>query len=124
MKLRVASCLALVLTAGLAVAPSPAAELVMFETPGCTWCAAWDAEVGRVYSLTDEGKVAPLRRVDVHEPRPDDLGSVRGVVHTPTFVLMDEGREIGRIRGYPGEAFFWGLLDELLGRIHRPNPAS
>jgi hypothetical protein len=33
---------------------------------------------------------------------------------TPTFVLVDEGREIGRIEGYPGEDFFWGLLERLL----------
>ena len=33
---------------------------------------------------------------------------------TPTFVLVDDGREIGRIEGYPGEDFFWGLLERLL----------
>lgn len=33
--------------------------------------------------------------------------------YTPTFVLIDGGREVGRIEGYPGEAFFWGLLEKL-----------
>ena len=60
LNIRVASCLALILTAYLSNVPCRAAELVMFETPGCTWCAAWDAEIGRVYPLTDEGKAAPL----------------------------------------------------------------
>jgi hypothetical protein len=27
---------------------------------------------------------------------------------------VDEGREIGRIEGYPGADFFWGLLERLL----------
>jgi len=29
-------------------------------------------------------------------------------------LLRREGREIGRIRGYPGDAFFFGLLDRIL----------
>jgi thioredoxin-related protein len=33
---------------------------------------------------------------------------------TPLFVLVDNGREIGRIRGYPGEDNFWGLLDAMM----------
>jgi hypothetical protein len=33
---------------------------------------------------------------------------------TPTFVLVQDGRELGRIEGYPGEDFFWGLLERLM----------
>jgi len=33
---------------------------------------------------------------------------------TPTFVLMQDGVEIGRIEGYPGEDFFWGLLNQMI----------
>jgi hypothetical protein len=94
-----------------------AAELVMFEAPGCTWCEAWDEEVGVVYVKTEEGRAAPLRRVDIDDPRPPDLEALQGVVYTPTFVLLDAGREVGRILGYPGEGFFWSLLDELLERV-------
>jgi hypothetical protein len=32
-------------------------------------------------------------------------------------VLVDGGREIGRIRGYPGEDHFWGLLGALLKKL-------
>ena len=35
------------------------------------------------------------------------------------FVLIDQGREIGRIRGYPGDTFFWGLLANLIERLDR-----
>jgi hypothetical protein len=34
------------------------------------------------------------------------------VRYSPTFVVVMDGREIGRIEGYPGEAFFWGLLEK------------
>jgi hypothetical protein len=39
------------------------------------------------------------------------------VRYTPTFVLVDRGREIGRIVGYPGEDFFWELLAGLIKKL-------
>ena len=95
-----------------------AAELVMFESKICEWCDAWHAEIGPIYPKTDEGKRARLRMVDIHDTRPGDLADIEGVRFTPTFVLLDdEGREVGRINGYPGEDFFWGLLAELIGKL-------
>ena len=38
----------------------------------------------------------------------------RKVLYTPTFILVEGGQEIGRIEGYPGEDFFWGLLKMML----------
>lgn len=95
-----------------------AAELLMFESDDCVWCEAWNQEIGAIYPKTTEGKRAPLRRVDIHAARPDDLQGIQGVRFTPTFVLTDDrGREIGRINGYPGQDFFWGLLSELLEKL-------
>lgn len=99
-----------------------AAELVMFESRLCEWCRAWHAEIGPIYPKTREGRRAPLRRVDIDAPRPADLAFVRGVRFTPTFVLVEGGREIGRITGYMGEDFFWGQLDELLQRLEAGAP--
>ena len=95
---------------GLSALPAPAAELVLFESAGCVWCEAWDTEIGEIYPKAAEAQIAPLRRVDIHNQRPADLADVRGIVYTPTFVLMEGGDEIGRITGYAGEEFFWGLL--------------
>ena len=95
-------------------ANTAATVLIMFEAEACPWCAAWDRDVGIIYDKTDEGRQAPLRRADVDEPRATNLQFIKGVVYTPTFVLLDHGREVGRIVGYPGEAFFWGLLGDLL----------
>jgi hypothetical protein len=39
-------------------------------------------------------------------------------------VLVHDGREVGRIRGYPGEDHFWGLLGELFARLDRPKQTS
>ena len=100
-----------------ALQPLSAAELVMFEAGYCEWCELWHEEVGVVYHKTPEGTSAPLRRVDLHASRPVDLAAVKGLRYTPTFVLLDRGREVGRIPGYAGEDHFWGLLGVLLEEI-------
>jgi len=94
-----------------------AAELVMFRQVLCEWCEVWDDEVGVVYDRTREGQQAPIRRVDIHEKRPADLKGIRPVIYTPTFVLVENNIELGRIQGYPGEDFFWGLLSQMLKKI-------
>lgn len=91
-----------------------ATELVMFESKSCGWCLRWHKEVGPAYQNATEGRLAPLRRVDVDEPIPLDLRGIRGIRYTPTFVLVHQGVEIGRINGYPGADFFWVLVDELI----------
>lgn len=85
----------------------------MFEADDCPWCAQWNAEVGVIYAKTEEGRELPLRRVDIHGPRPSDLAWINRITFTPTFVLVDSGREFGRVTGYPGEDNFWGLLEVL-----------
>lgn len=37
--------------------------------------------------------------------------------YTPTFVVVDKGREVGRIEGFISDDSFWGLLDELAAKI-------
>jgi hypothetical protein len=94
-----------------------AAELVMLEEDGCSWCELWHEEIGVVYSKTEEGKIAPLRIVNIHDPLPNDLRFLTKGGYTPTFVLVDNGEEVGRIRGYPGESFFWGLLSMMIEKL-------
>ena len=83
--------------------------LFMAEEDGCFWCAKWDEEIAHIYPLTDEGRTAPLQRYDLHSETPE-VEFARRVHFTPTFILVEDGVEVGRIEGYPGEDFFWGLL--------------
>jgi thioredoxin-related protein len=101
----------------LSLSNAQAAELVMFERAGCAWCEAFDREIAPIYGKTEEGLRAPLRRVDTARPVPPDLAFIETERLTPLFVLVDRGREIGRIRGYPGEDFFWGLLGALVKKL-------
>ena len=91
-----------------------AAELVMFKQAGCAWCEAFDREIAPIYPKTAEGARAPLRRIDIARALPSDLAFIAVERLTPLFVLVENGREIGRIRGYPGEDHFWGLLGVLI----------
>jgi thioredoxin-related protein len=99
---------------GLPVAAAAETALLMAEEAGCIWCARWNAEVGDAYEKTAEGRAAPLERYDIHEGAPEGVELARRVVFTPTFILVRDGQEIDRIEGYPGEDFFWGLLNIML----------
>ena len=101
----------------LSLSSARAAELVMFEQAGCAWCEAFDREIAPIYGKTEEGLRAPLRRVDTSLGTPPELAFIETERLTPLFVLVDQGREIGRIRGYPGEDHFWGLLGVLIGKL-------
>jgi hypothetical protein len=90
-------------------------RLLMGVEDGCMWCAKWEAQIGPIYPKTTEGEMAPLWQVDINDPLPSDVILNRPMIFTPTFVVLEDGFEVGRIEGYPGEDFFWGLLGQILG---------
>lgn len=93
------------------VGAAPVIELVMVADPGCPYCARWEEEVGVAYAASAEGHFAPLVRRQRDDPEVKRLGNI---IYSPTFILLRDGVEIGRIVGYPGPDFFWGLLEKLL----------
>lgn len=95
-------------------------ELLMFEQPGCVYCLRWHEEIGPKFALTDEGKAAPLRLLQLRSPFPEGLHLASRPAFTPTFVLVRGGQEMGRIEGYPGEDFFWPMLAELIEKAKVP----
>ena len=104
--------------------PALAAELIVFEQKGCVWCQRFDREIAPAYEKTTEGKRAPLRRVDIAKPQPLEFAFVQRERYTPVFVLVENGREFGRIRGYPGDTFFWGLLAGMVEKLDRGESAT
>ena len=77
----------------------------------------FDREIAPVYAKTTEGQRAPLRRVNIDYPLPANMGLITMKQLTPLFVLVDKGREVGRIRGYPGEDHFWDFLGVLIKKL-------
>lgn len=96
--------------------PATAAEmqLLMIEQPGCGHCIKWDNEIAPIYPKTTEGKAAPLLRHQLQDPIPEAIQLTSKPVFTPTFILLADNVETGRIQGYPGEDFFWPLLARLI----------
>lgn len=110
----IASSVGLAVLAGTSqVAP---VQLLMIRQQGCLYCAQWEREVGPDYGSRAEGIAAPLMRVNLRGPWPDGLAIDSNPSVTPTFILIRDGQETGRIEGYPGEAAFWDQLNGLLGQ--------
>lgn len=107
--------------AATSFASAGAAELVVYRRDGCPFCLRFEREVAGAYPKTREGRLAPLRRVDL------PAGGVRGgglkepVIATPTFVLVEDGHEVGRITGYLNDDMFWGLLGQLIAGMDKPD---
>jgi hypothetical protein len=106
-----------VLTLCLVPVASQAAELLMFERDGCVWCQRWDREVGQIYGKTDEARLLPLRRINIDKQSDAGIVLTSAVRYTPTFVVADQGREIGRITGFISDDAFWGLLGPFVTRL-------
>jgi len=119
-----ASLVSLALLAFASITTAAAAELIMFERAGCPWCEKFDREVAPIYPKTTEGARAPLRRVNIYAPLPKDLAFIKVERLTPLFVLIDDGREIGRIRGYPGDDLFWMQIAGLMQRLDEAQLAA
>ena len=97
--------------------PASAAELFMIHNPFCPYCQAFMNDVAPEYNETKHG--LPLIIIDVtidknaewleREIRAGNIYNVRG---TPTFIIYDDGKEIGRVEGYGGKEWFYEKLDE------------
>lgn len=100
-----------------AIAPTQAAELLYVYDTSCVHCREWERVIGPIYPKTEEAKIAPLRPVLIRDLPRSGVVLQRPVRYTPTFVLIEADREVGRIEGYPGEEFFWVRLEQLLDRL-------
>ncbi|MDA9649832.1 thioredoxin family protein [bacterium] len=99
-------------SAGPVKAADSRGHLVMITSSHCPWCEAFEDDVGKGYNLTEEALIYPLRRHDFYKAMPDDLAHLTPATMTPTFIVVRDGAEVGRIIGYPGAELFWWRLSE------------
>jgi hypothetical protein len=92
--------------------------LVMVDKENCVWCKKWEEAVGPAYAASPEGKVAPMVRIRLGHK---DLSGIKGLAFAPTFVLIANGKEIGKIVGYSGPDQFWGDIDTLFRHAGLPS---
>lgn len=98
-------------------AGASAAELIMTNQRSCSYCAKFERELGNVYDQTEAGRIAPLRRVSALKKWPADLAGVTPARATPIFIVVEDGREVGRFAGYVGEEGFWRRLKPILAKL-------
>lgn len=98
---------------------APRATLVYVRDATCPYCRQFDRRIGPIYPRSREATIAPMREIDRADVATSGLRLISPVIYTPTFLLVVDGREIGRIEGFTGEDFFWGQLERLLGRLPR-----
>lgn len=93
----------------------------MYRRDGCPYCARWDREIGPIYPRTEISRRAPIRMINLDRDR--DLPIKHGpIIFTPTFVLVENGQEVGRMEGYTGDEFFWVRLANLLAMLPQKAP--
>ena len=112
-------CLAIAMAFGIDLS-ARAAELLVVSDRSCGPCILFEREVGTTYARTEEARRAPLRLLPHGKPAPAPYGFIGQAKVAPTFVLVDEGREIGRFEGYSDDELFWMRLTVLLRELDAP----
>lgn len=112
-RLFVAMSIALI---ALYVPVASAAQLVYVEWKDCGYCKSFNRQMAWAYASSAIGKKVPLRRVDILRRWPADLKQVKPPSYTPVFILVENGREVGRFDGYTSPQVFTRKLKELLQR--------
>ena len=87
-------------------------SLIMVTSEYCPFCKAWEHDVGVVYNKSSYAQILPLTRVNMGSPIPEGVVLQKPVVGTPTFLIIRDGQEIDRQRGYQDEEIFYWWLSE------------
>lgn len=114
---RLLAALAIALTT-FYVHTASAAQLVYVEWKDCGYCKIFNRQMVWAYGSSAVGKRVPLRRVDILRRWPADLKQVNRPSYTPVFILVENGREVGRFDGYTNPQGFKQNLQRLLLRRH------
>ena len=103
--------------AGLDVeAPLPTSnlELIVMEAEGCTYCDLFRRDVLPSYQASERAKDMPIRFLDINDATAEELGLDSPVDIVPTFVVLKDHKEVGRIPGYVGPEFFFHSINHLI----------
>jgi thioredoxin-related protein len=95
-------------------ATASARELVVFEAPGCVYCAYFRRDVLPGYLNSQRAAEVPIRFVDVEHADALEAALASPLTIVPTVVLLEEGREVNRITGYPGPENFFQMVSRIL----------
>lgn len=89
-------------------------ELVVMEADGCIYCRLFRRDVLPAFEASEQGRQMTVRFLDINNLESSKLELQSAVDIVPTFVVVRQGKEIGRIPGYVGPENFFHSIDYLL----------
>ena len=98
--------------AALSHIASASTRLVMVTSDHCPFCKAWERDIGVLYEKSPYAPSLPLKRVDIGSAMPEGVTLQSPVLGTPTFLIIHNGQEIDRLRGYDNAEMFWWWLSD------------
>ena len=87
-------------------------RLIMVTSDQCPVCQAWERDVGVLFDKSPYAPSLPLTRVDIGSAMPEGVTLQSPVLGTPTFLIIQNGQEIDRQRGYDDAEMFWWWLSD------------
>lgn len=97
-----------------AALPDSRFELLVVEIENCIYCGLFRRDVASTYSTSGRSKSVPMRFIDINAPDVDRLALRAPIDSVPTVLVVENGREVGRIAGYVGPEIFFHSLNRLL----------
>ena len=94
---------------------APRTEVIVFEIGGCTYCTAFRDNLGARYLASTTNRAAPMRFVDVGRLDPQSFQLRADINTVPTIVVLQDGREVDRVEGYPLPQILFGMVKARVG---------
>lgn len=85
-------------------------ELIMFSTSLCDHCAVFDQETGKIYKNNSLNKKVPLIKVNIDEYGTGKYHLRQPIEVVPTFIVMDNGKEVARLNGLVDKFLFMSFI--------------
>jgi thioredoxin-related protein len=89
-------------------------QLVVMEAEGCIYCTIFRRDVLPSFEMSERGKEMPVRFVDVNDIEQAGFVLRSPIDILPTFVVIKDNQELGRIPGYVGPEDFFHSINYLL----------
>lgn len=94
--------------------PEARFELLVVEIDNCIYCGLFRRDVAPTYTASVRARSVPMRFIDINAPDIDALSLTAAIDSVPTVLVVENGREVGRIAGYVGPEIFFHSLNRLL----------
>jgi hypothetical protein len=94
---------------------APRTEVIVFEIGGCKYCTMFRDNLGARYLASTTNRAAPMRFVDVGKLDPQSFQLSADINTVPTIVVLQDGREVDRVEGYPVPELLFGMVKARVG---------